>query len=179
MTKNFYKGFHPSKNGADIIIVNGERIPGYWVVGSYVNYKTTTYCLKEDGVEPEVHKIVYSELMDWGLPNRVIEADVIPDSVGQFVKLDSDKKSIFEGDWVRILYTDWPSKSPNDPRSLEDYLLELSRIGRVEWDPENLCFGVRLKVEGCHKEIMETYLNPIDPGQFGFIKLLEDKVREL
>lgn len=44
---------------------------------------------------------------------------------------DRNKVEIYEHDRVRVLYTDWPSKDSNDPRSLEQYLIDISRIGVV------------------------------------------------
>jgi uncharacterized phage protein (TIGR01671 family) len=44
---------------------------------------------------------------------------------------DKNGVEIFEGDIVRILYTDWPSKSPDDPRTLEQYKIDRSFVGQV------------------------------------------------
>lgn len=44
--------------------------------------------------------------------------------------LDKDGKEIYEGDVVRILYTDWPSQIGYE-LSLEEYKKSISRIGRV------------------------------------------------
>lgn len=37
---------------------------------------------------------------------------------------DKNGVEIYEGDIIRILYTDWASKPENDPRTLEQYLIE-------------------------------------------------------
>lgn len=57
-----------------------------------------------------------------------------------------DKKGIeiFEGDIVRILYTDWASQSDYSI-SLEEYKKSISKIGKIEWNEDGywcLNFGV-------------------------------------
>jgi len=46
---------------------------------------------------------------------------------------DKNGKIIFEGDVVRILYTDWMSKGDSDPRSLDEYKRDISLIGEVKF----------------------------------------------
>src|SRR5690606_4196854 len=47
---------------------------------------------------------------------------------------DRKGKPIYEGDIVRILYTDWPSKSDGDPRTLNQYLNDMANIGTVVFE---------------------------------------------
>ena len=49
---------------------------------------------------------------------------------------DKNWKEIYEGDIVRILYTDWGSKSQDDTRTLEQYLIDISHKAQVVfmWD---------------------------------------------
>ena len=51
---------------------------------------------------------------------------------------DKSGVEIFEGDIVAVLYTDWPSPLPDDSRTIEQYMREISKIGRVEY--HDACF---------------------------------------
>ncbi len=47
--------------------------------------------------------------------------------------LDKHWKEIYEWDIVRVLYTDRPSKSEDDKRTLDEYMNHLSNIWTVTW----------------------------------------------
>jgi len=48
-------------------------------------------------------------------------------------KTDKKGTEIYDGDIVRILYTDWPSKSDSDERTIEQYMLDMSHTAKVVW----------------------------------------------
>jgi uncharacterized phage protein (TIGR01671 family) len=92
---------------------------------------------------------------------------VLPESVGHFTgKTDNWKKEIWEGDKVKILYTDWPSKPASDPRTLDQYLEDIAIPGEVVFYDGRFCIEVENTKFGG-----KDYLD-MNPGAHGFIKVI-------
>ena len=84
-----FRGFCPSKNGKQIITLDGEDIRGEWVYGDLIQ---NIDCVKIREREADINRIAKSYV-------------VIPETVGQFTGLtDKNGKKIFEHD--RVKYKD-------------------------------------------------------------------------
>ena len=158
MREILFRGFTPDENGKNKAFVNGEWIKGQWVQGSYWKLNKTTYCFKEDyerDPNNTEHYIVFDQMTDWGLPNRHLQADVIPETLGQYTGLtDKNGQRIFEGDICKhrsnysgnfiisvVTYTDGCFLAMADNNSGFNLSDKLEVIGNIYDNPELLKGG--------------------------------------
>lgn len=101
---------------------------------------------------------------NWEITNG--ETSWTVDNVGQFTGLkDQAGNEIFEGDIIRYLYTDWPSKLNSDPRTLEQYLKDISKVGVV-------CFtNGKFKIEQTNS-FGDKYYNSFFVGPHGRLNII-------
>ena len=112
----------------DIIFRGKDKDDGKWYEGAYRRYDDTTYCFKEDcdrHPENTHHTIVFSRMTDWGLPNQHLQAEAIPETVGQYTGLqDKNGKRVFEGDICKVVYLDKRCSSSGERSAGEFELIE-------------------------------------------------------
>lgn len=128
----------------DILFRGKDKDDGKWYEGVYRAYDDTTYCFKEDydrHPENTHHTIVFSRMTDWGLPNQHLQAEVMPETVGQYIGLqDKNGKKVFEGDICKVVYLD-KRCSP----SYEHYFAEIETIEEVVFYKGAFCFKVTIE----------------------------------
>lgn len=127
----------------DILFRGKDKDDGKWYEGAYRQYDDTTYCFKEDcdrHPENTHHTIVFSRMTDWGLPNRHLQAEVIPETVGQYTGLqDKNGKRVFEGDIVQF-----EDDTPGQYEYHDDIFMN---VGVVEYNNGRFYFTNRVSVE--------------------------------
>lgn len=131
-----------------------KKADGTWVTGFYWNDGIKFHYIRtvEVVAQPE-RKNEYSIIKDF---------NVYPETVGEYTGLtDKNVRTIFDGDIVRILYTDWVSKSENDHRTLEEYLRDIANIGVVKQDKY-----------GTWSVLINNYFYSLNYGRYGYVEVI-------
>ena len=79
---------------------------------------------------------------------------------------DKNGKEIYEGDIVRILYTDWASKSQDDSRTLEQYLIDIAHVGSIVYKAPTFEINFGIGKYG------DNDYGSIKPGRHGYIEVI-------
>lgn len=142
------------------ILFRGKRIDnGEWVEGYYFITPLTD---ENSGTTPDVGWFFLAGIKRHCISVNGVVYVVDGNTVSQYTGLkDKNGNKIFEGSIVRILYTDWGSKSPNDQRTMEQYLRDIAEIKAVVWDYNG--FYVSDKIH---------YPATMEYGKYGYIEII-------
>lgn len=132
-----------------------DKDDGRWYEGYYLLLHDTTYCvIPSDNAEEAKrleeknahHYIVFEQMTDWGLPNRHLRAEILPETLCRCTGLkDEDGKLIFEGDIVGFI----------DCTSTESGYSEQYCRGPVLWDEETASFQVTERLSAESYEVLD------------------------
>lgn len=94
-----------------------DKDDGKWYEGYYLQLHDTTYCCmpSDDAAEAKRlneenthHYIVFERMTDWGLPNKHLRAEILPETLCQYAGLID--KRIWENDICQWLDNDYSFK---------------------------------------------------------------------
>lgn len=132
-----------------------DKDDGKWYEGYYLLLHDTTYCCmpsdniaesKRFDAENTHHYIVFEQMTDWGLPNKHLRAEILPETLCQCTGLkDKNGKLIWENDIVAY----WDSYSTENGQS------EADCVGKVVWDDETISFQVTNRLSAESYEVLD------------------------
>lgn len=127
-----------------ILFRGKDKDDGKWYEGAYRQYEDINYCFKEDydrHPENTHHTIIFSHPGDWNMPNRHLQAEVLPETVGQYTGLqDKNGKRVFEGDICKVVYLDRRCNSSGEHYDAENVITE-----EVAFYKGTFCFKVTVE----------------------------------
>ncbi len=160
LRKPLFHGFYISEDGDKIITLDGKQIKGAWVEGNYYKIPAPPVCFKEDlKAVKDKHYIIFenpNSCPDWGMPRQMVRAEVIPETVSEYLCLtDKNDVKIFDDSilyntdqslceeryriYKPIGYGQW--KSGNDIYNIfeiKDHIKDFEVIGNIFETPELL-----------------------------------------
>lgn len=120
---------------------------GEWVEGFYYKMDETTYCFTED-YEKQIqthHYILFEQMTDWGLPNRMCQVKIDPSTLCQCTGLkDKSGKLIWENDIVMLNQMGFAQRDIYAKVEFNDGCFDLKGI---RWRDYLKCYVVNHAVE--------------------------------
>lgn len=111
---------------------------GRVVEGFYVEYPETTYCLTSDyEAHPvkTIHSLIVPEMTDWGLPNRLVEYRINPDTLEEVSDVLAEKTWTRQDIRDSLIARGFAGTDENIQKVIETgYLNDLEEVLVAEWD---------------------------------------------